>query len=469
MFTPLPNGFPRLQQTIAFMDAFALSAPPDMEDIGRKIRRLVEQARATGYQGMSLGVIRRLPYALWLDGKPHLSDTDPQMYDNYWRLHLPAALASGRKAKRWLAPLFFIYCHAFKRQDPAFLDLAARIRQSLDAAEGAMAQWLRDLHARHDWFMPDKVGLKLGDALLQPAARLRDTVAAMNLWPGFLEEAIASEAFVNALGDSVGLIVQESIIEKLKGWALLDATEARGPSTLRYPEHRAALADGLVRPWLGKKPPDQIRQQLLSFLLKQYGDPRLVTEVHRGHHWQGVSVATLDTVKRWLAGDTLRGFMRILELTADENWRYRERFWMAYYDLNLVDEAWLALGQQAALHARRVFGPSNPNSYGRLTSGALPQQSVLFLRIGHLVFTEWSHSGSLRACQQGDPHLPAMYQSEYHGAKVREIPSMDFHSGMNQNPQLSHMNSEGGTWQRKARDFIAHHTGVRLNDQTILG
>ena len=194
----------------------------------------------------------------------------------------------------------------------------------------------------------------------------------------------------------------------------------------------------------------------------------LVTDVHRGHHWQGVSLATLNTVKRWLVGDTLRGFTRILKLTADENWLYRERFWMAYYDRGVIDEAWLALGTHAAWHAKQVFGKSISRQYGLLVSGALPKQSVLFLRIGHLVFTEWSHNGSLRACQQDDPHLPAMYQSEYHGAKVRDIESMDFHAGMNQYPQLSHMNSEGGTWQRKARDFIAKHTGVRLNDQAIL-
>ena len=70
MFTPLPHGFPQLQQAVASMGAYAISAPPDMEDIGRKIWRLVSQARNNGYQEVGLGVIRRLPYALWLDGEP---------------------------------------------------------------------------------------------------------------------------------------------------------------------------------------------------------------------------------------------------------------------------------------------------------------------------------------------------------------------------------------------------------------
>jgi hypothetical protein len=45
---------------------------------------------------------------------------------------------------------------------------------------------------------------------------------------------------------------------------------------------------------------------------------------------------------------------------------------------------------------------------------------------------------------------------------------MDFHDGLNQNPELRHMNSDGGTWQRKARDFIRQHTGIHLNDRDIL-
>jgi hypothetical protein len=45
---------------------------------------------------------------------------------------------------------------------------------------------------------------------------------------------------------------------------------------------------------------------------------------------------------------------------------------------------------------------------------------------------------------------------------------MDFHGGVNVNPELRHMNSTGGTWQRKARDFIRQQTGVFVSDREIL-
>lgn len=86
-----------------------------------------------------------------------------------------------------------------------------------------------------------------------------------------------------------------------------------------------------------------------------------------------------------------------------------------------------------------------------------------------MLFMEWSHNGALRACAYTEADAPAMYLSEYRGEELRNVESYDFHNGQNQRPQLMHMNSEGGTWQRKARDFIAQHTGVRLSDKAIIG
>jgi hypothetical protein len=298
---------------------------------------------------------------------------------------------------------------------------------------------------------------------------MRDVLARMKLWAGFLDEPIAQEAFAGAMRAPDDVLSSPPVIDRVKMWSCAEATGIRGSSVLRYPDARVALAEGLVRPWLRGRPSDAVRTGLASFLIRHYGDPRLLSDVHAGHYWQGVSSPTVNTVQRWLVGDTLRGFVRLLQLTADEIWRYRERFWMAYHDQGAVEEAWLALGSNAALRAQYELGKTGWAQYGRLVSGAAADQSVLFLRIGQIVFMEWSHNGSLRACAHDDPHLPAMYQPEYRADELREVISMDFHNGMNERPQLTHAGSDRGTWQRKARDFIADHTGVTLSDQAILG
>lgn len=469
MFAPLPQGFPKLQQAVASLGSFALAQPPRMMQIGQRMRRFYALARERGYQGLSRGHIRRLPYAMWLDGEPHLAQVEPDLVKAYWDTHLPTAIQQPRLAKRWLVPLFYVYCHEFRRHDVDFQHFALRVRAALQQAQGPVAYWLNELQARFRWFMPGEVGLHLGRALLQSATSMRDVLARMKLWAGFLDEPIAQEAFAGAMRAPDDVLSSPPVIDRVKMWSCVDATGIRGSSVLRYPDARVALAEGLVRPWLRARPSDAVRTGLASFLIRHYGDPRLLSDVHAGHYWQGVSSPTVNTVKRWLVGDTLRGFVRLLQLTADEIWRYRERFWMAYHDQGAVEEAWLALGSNAALRAQYELGKTGWAQYGRLVSGAAADQSVLFLRIGQIVFMEWSHNGSLRACAHDDPHLPAMYQPEYRADELREVISMDFHNGMNERPQLTHAGSDRGTWQRKARDFIADHTGVTLSDQAILG
>lgn len=469
MFAALPLGFPSLDAATEALGKFSLAAPPELDSIGLRMRKLYAAARTNGYQHLNRGALRRLPYALWVEGELPLSSTDAELIRAYWDHHLPTAIRNPRSAKRWLVPLFYVYCHHFRKQGADFQDFAQHIQQAILVARGPVAERFATLHSEQRWFSPSEVGTHLGKTIAQGPGNVRDVLAALDLWPGFVEEPICSEAFAGALKAPNDVLSQERVIERMKSWAKADGGSPRSAPMLRYGEHRVALADGLVRPWLNQKPADGIRHGLASFLIKHYGDPRMLTEVHAGHRWQGVSPATITTVRRWLVGDTLQGFMQLLQLTADEIWRHRERFWMAYYDHGAIEEAWLALGSQAAWHAQRAFNKADWAQYGALVSGATSDQSVLLLRIGQMMFMEWSHNGSLRACAYTDADVPAMYQPEYRGEELRAVVSYDFHNGQNQRPQLMHMNSEGGTWQRKARDFIAQHTGVRLSDQAILG
>lgn len=469
MFAVLPSGFPALNAAVEALGRFSISAPPPLDPIGLRMRSLYEAAREDGYQHLSQGALRRLPYALWVDGELPLSSTDPELIRAYWDHHLSAAVSDARAAKRWLVPLFYVYCHHFRKQEADFQDFARRIRQALARASGPAAARFSTLHAEQRWFSPNEVGIYLGKTIAQGPGHMRDVLATLELWSGFVEEPICSEAFAGALNAPDDVLSQERVIERMKLWAKADGNGPRAAPLLRYAEHRVALADSLVKPWLNQRPADGIRHGLTSFLIKHYGDPRTLTEVRAGHRWQGVSPSTIATVRRWLVGDTLQGFMRLLQLTADEIWRHRERFWMAYYEHGAIEEAWLALGSQAAGHAQREFSKEDWAQYGLLVSGATPDQSVLLLRIGHMIFMEWSHNGSLRASAYTDTGVPAMYLHEYRGEELREVASYDFHNGQNQRPELRHMNSDGGTWQRKARDFIAQHTGVRLNDKAILG
>jgi len=461
MFAALPTAFPKLQLVAHSMDAVVVAPPPPMEVIGKRLRRAFVLARGDGYQAVSLGQFRKLPYAYWLHPEPPLPLTDRALVQRYWTVVLPQATGSGsRRAKRWLTPLFFTYCEAFNPTDPWFKELAMRLRAAIGTIEGPFAEKLTSLQLEVAFFEPDAVPMNLAKALISHPERLELALSNFMLWQGFVDTPLGAAVFEAALGQGVQRLRDWTVIARLLDWV------KRLSSPVAKSRHRVRFADALLKPWYRNRPPDRVKLTLVEFFVRVYGDPRI--EGHRQYQWQGVSAEAISALMTMLAGDTLRGFMRILERTADDIWLYRRKFWMAFYDAGHIEEVWLALGFDARKEAKKLLVDERGMGFGRLEGGALTNHSVLLLKIGHIVFTEWSHNGSLRAYDDGADHTPALYQVSYHGTDLRVPLSKDFHGGMNINPELRHMNSAGGTWQRKARDFIRRETGVYINDREVI-
>jgi hypothetical protein len=459
MFAPLPAGFPALESVVASLDAAAITPPPPIELIGQRLRKLYEKAGDTGYRSLSAGDMRKLPYAYFLRPEPSLAELRPVLVRRYWDDVLPDALAGGsRRARRWLMPLFFTYCEAFDARDPQFLKFAAALESRLQHAEGSTADQLREMATSFSFFQPAAAPRELARVIGSHTGSLDDAFRSLLLWESFTETPLGMAIFAAAI-DAWQVQPSGRSLPRLLDWARRLAAPVCKTSLA------GRFADALLTPWSRRQPPDEVRSMLLDFFLRVYDDPRI--ESNQRYQWRDVSPAAIAVFMNWLAGDTLKGFFRVLEKTADEIWRYRQKFWMAYYQRQYIEEAWLVLGWNAESLVRRTMKDQLGLGYGTL-EGAQPDQSVLILRIGGLIFTEWSHNGSLRAYRADDPVAPDLYEKRYVAYELRMPLSMDFHDGMNQNPELRHMNSAGGTWQRKARDFIRKHTGVHLDDYMIL-
>jgi hypothetical protein len=318
----------------------------------------------------------------------------------------------------------------------------------VERSDAEIAKRMQGLQREVGFFVPAKVPQQLAMALITQSSRLDQALEARLLWPKFVDTPLGSAVLGAALQMDAEKLRDWPTVARLLDWAdHLDAPVSRTA-------HRVPFANSLLTAWVRHRPPDPIKARLVEFFVNVYGDPRITGT--RQYAWRDVSPQALTVILTWLAGDTLRGFMRVLEQTADDIWSYRQKFWMAYYNAGHIHEAWLALGYQAAWIAKRLQADAQGMGYARLESGATPNQSVLLLKIGQLVFTEWSHNGSLRAYQEHDSAAPALYQDSYHGSELRDAISMDFHSGLNQNPELRHMNS------------IRMHTGIHLGDREIL-
>lgn len=132
------------------------------------------------------------------------------------------------------------------------------------------------------------------------------------------------------------------------------------------------------------------RRQCIEIFYRRLGDPRFGWE---RFNWDGVSAKSREIFCHWLVEEDLEIFFNIIKQTAlDRMWRYREKFWRAY--LPHISNTWIFLGNDAKRIARQLG--DKIMKHGNLEN-ASDDQSVLVLRIGRYVFSEWSHNGKLRA------------------------------------------------------------------------
>ena len=192
-------------------------------------------------------------------------------------------------------------------------------------------------------------------------------------------------------------------------------------------------------------------KEILEFLLKYFHDPR-TTEGR--NNWAGINENALRVVRKWLAGATLEQFFEIIDNTAqDKHWRYRRKFWKAYYDADCIDDAWIALGKDSRIEARSQSVNGNELIAANLKgSGVKSDHSVLIFKLRELTICEWSHVGKCRIWFENNKRSPRLYENSYLAEVLREY----------EDYSLPHQRSENYTWQRKLAEHIEYHTGIKM-------
>jgi hypothetical protein len=435
--------------------------PPDFIEYARQLRLRYRNYRDHGYEGLSVNSIRKLPYAYWLKGEPTLASIEPDLVARYWNGALPSALVSGpRRAKRWLLPLVHTYCEHFSPEEYEFVAYASRVGSNINRGQGEFVSVLMNLQREVSFFSPSAVADRIAAVILRSGIQINQVLAERALWPGFLDTRLGLAAFESALIQGQRTAPDSSAFFRLIEWSRLLTTPVAKSSI------RVAFANCMLLPWVRFNPDEKLKLTLMNTFDKYYGSPRELESKY--YNWRGVERDAISLMRNWLTGETLRTFIEVLRRTADRIWRFREKFWMAYYEAGYIQEAWLALGTESTMYAEELRSRGRDLRYGRLEGSVQTNQSVLFLKMGSLVFSEWSHDGSLRVHKEDDRNAPTLYQGKYIGSELRAIGSLDFHGGLNKDPQLKHMASDHGTWQRKARDLIRRHTGIFLSDSAIL-
>jgi hypothetical protein len=223
-----------------------------------------------------------------------------------------------------------------------------------------------------------------------------------------------------------------------------DATAGRG--TRRAAAIRVALAEALLLPWRKEAPPAAIKTQISTWLLRHYGDARVVDE-----HWAAMRPPAAAMMRRWLTEHTIAAYFRLARQASSADRKRlaeREEFWMACIDQ--IDETWL-LGNSRNIAALGL---------GHLAHGGLTavrvNQAALLMRIGGLTVLEASDRASENVWLHGNALAPALYR----GVDQPYLPAAlangaDFSSAYNSR-------QGNDPWQRRLAEFIARHSGRRL-------
>ena len=450
-FTGFPTELPLITKAVLSLLTEAVGPPPDMRSLGQKTLEAFLNS-PNDLDSIRKRDWRHVPYAIWLKDVGGLFNM-PAAIDRYLNFELPQALAQTRRPLKWGRPLVFVYVEQYSPDDALFKTISKHTQNFFNSPEINNASSIVGLARSLNLFDVDEGPRKTAESIASSRRTLRDWIKVHELWPSFGTSPFAEAAFNSFLQSKEEFRRSDDFVNTIVDWSVTD----RGD--LRYSSSRSKLAEALLLPWRFNQPSDLIQKRLIAFLLKHYGDPRIGKNL-----WHGVSAEAIRVLIGWINGRTLEAFFRILQETADTIWQYRQKFWTAYFKAGHIDEAWVALGPDAAVVLKRL-DDTKQLKYAHLL-GSESSQSVLLIRIGQIIFCEWSHNGRLRAQRIDSPAAPTMYKTYYESDALR-FESLDFNNGLTQDPGLVHFNSPNGGWQERARLFIQKATGIRITQAEV--
>lgn len=421
---------------------------PAKYDLELLHRRIHDSLRRHGsISHVSARDLRRLPWVLFFPAHENTEvwlGANSSVIGSYGQW-----LLAGRRSRAAIALL-----HEFLRAYPVDLQtfeaLRALLRKSLQVADTpSLRRWKQRCR---DYHLLDEDGdRRFVGRLVAGEVSSRDMLQAAGLDRG-LDRCRFLELGTEKCLKEAGAMLRRSRPNQTRLARFLEWLESDGE--LRFETLRVETARTLLEPFLDKHPEADTELLLREFFLRCLGDPRLP----RSPGWAGVPLQVRHVLMRWLVKLALEDFFRLLDKTAlDRHWRYRKSFWMAYFQRELIADAWVVLGKHASQMAQQSF-EQGELATGRLRAGVQSDQSVLLLRLPGMTVAEWSHNGTCRIWLDGNREAPKMYQPFYSRADLTR--GEDF--------SQPHIGSERGTWQGRIADWVGENTGTWLRPDEYL-
>ncbi len=322
--------------------------------------------------------------------------------------------------------------------------LPSLLRQYLKGRRDKLPrQWLRRVD-EYD-LLGEKIGAKFVDLVLgdreQPP---RELLADAGL-KGVLEASGFSRSVFREVTRSLAKNPTDQKLHRFFSWVEVD-----GGKRILFENSIKEYCDALLSPYLHSDPTGESRPLIHNFLIENFGDPRLEVQ-----EWNPVPDDQKAVINRWLTEESFELLLQIVNRSNDtDHWRSRKKFWGEYIEKGLISEAWVALGTRAAEVARMMQRSGDLASsavYGLLMKENIdPFHSVIFMRIGNWIISEWTHSGKVRFySMQTNENTPKLYQRWYRPDIIRN----DYKANM----AFVH----NGNWQSNVRSYL--RTKIKVN------
>jgi hypothetical protein len=208
-----------------------------------------------------------------------------------------------------------------------------------------------------------------------------------------------------------------------------------------------SYSKAMLQPYRENNPDAEVQRELMDFLIKQFGDPRI-----KADSWTRASENDTAVLRRWLTEQSFEILLQVVRETNDTSmWRDRYAFWRPYIDQGLVTEAWVALGPDAENVARGMVRQKlipSAQSYGSIRRGYIQSHhSMIIIRMGDFIITEWTHDGKFRLYGAYDKQTPALYKNSYGASHLRNDVW----------PLVA--KSHQGNWQKSFAEILEKYTG----------
>lgn len=446
---PAPVHCERALQTINKRIAGSMQRPPSA-DLRQATYAHLDRIAANGGQGMSGLSTAELRTAPWVMFEPFGEDAGAVALasrDGVLVAYLRELLRRGKASA--MAALIHCFLLFYPQRMPLFEQLREVIPAQLlpRVSSRRIARWKGCI---------GQCGLFAVDGPSQLATRLAHAEEAPDLvldrccLGGQLATGeFAREAFSRFLAATSAQLragsASTNLLERLLSLSRRP-DDARG---FRFERDRFDLVNSLLLPFADGSPGPAVAEPTKAFMLDMLGDPRLTG----AKRWNGIDPRARQVMLGWMVTQTLEDFFRLLEYaaksdaTARRHWAARKTFWSRYLKAGVIADAWVALGPVARTEAKDMLSGAG-QSYALLKPGYNVQKnhSVIVMRIGNLVITEWSHSGKFRAWRSDAPACPRLYQGIYTRTELVSKPVYE----------LAHYSG----WQSRVADLIYDETSI---------